>query len=74
MTTGLSDSEILKEIKRLPMSGKFMIIEETIKDIKKAEIYNEMEKAADLLLEDYINDKELTAFTSIDFDSFYETK
>jgi hypothetical protein len=51
-----------------------MILEETIKDIKKNEIYNEMEKAADLLMDDYKYDKELTAFTSIDLDSFYETK
>lgn len=31
-------------------------------------------KAATLLLEDYEEDKELTAFTELDTDDFYETK
>lgn len=31
-------------------------------------------KAAELLLPDYKNDPELTAFTALDGDSFYETK
>lgn len=35
---------------------------------------NQLELAANELYSDYVNDKELTAFTSLDFDNFYETK
>lgn len=33
-----------------------------------------MEKAAAALLGDYKNDQELTAFTNLDFENFYEAK
>jgi hypothetical protein len=33
-----------------------------------------LELAVEALYDDYVNDKELTAFTSLDFDNFYETK
>lgn len=64
----------IKEIKRLPITKRFYVVEETIKSIKKEEIGHQMELAADELYNDYVNDKDLTAFTSIDFVNFYETK
>ncbi|GHT20593.1 hypothetical protein FACS189429_8740 [Bacteroidia bacterium] len=36
-------------------------------------IYN-MENAANLLYGDYTDNKELTAFTALDYENFYETK
>jgi len=33
-----------------------------------------MELAANALYEDYVNNKNLTAFTKLDFEHFYETK
>lgn len=33
-----------------------------------------MKKAADTLYTDYKSDKELTAFTNLDFEDFYETR
>ena len=65
---------IVKEIQRLPLSMRFYVVEETIKSIKKEEITHQMELAANELYNDYVNDKDLTAFTSLDFDNFYETK
>lgn len=53
---------------------RFYVVEEIIKSIKRDELRNEMELAANELYNDYINDKDLTAFTSIDLDNFYETK
>ena len=35
---------------------------------------NQMEFAANELYNDYVNDKDLTAFTSLDLENFYETK
>jgi hypothetical protein len=50
------------------------VVEETIKSIKKEEIGHQIELAADELYNDYVIDKDLTAFTSIDFVNFYEIK
>jgi hypothetical protein len=33
-----------------------------------------MEKAAEILLPDYLNDEELTVFTGLDFEGFYEAR
>ena len=66
--------DLIREIQRLPLTQRFFVVEETIKSIKKEELSNQMELAAKELYNDYVNDKELTAFTSLDFDNFYETK
>lgn len=66
--------DLIKEIQRLPLSQKFYVVEETIKAIKKEEMQHQMELAAHELYNDYLNDKDLTAFTALDFDNFYETK
>ena len=70
----METTDIIKEIKRLPLSKRFIVIEETIKSIKKEEMGNQMKMVAEDLYEDYLNDKELTAFTSLDFEHFYETR
>jgi len=50
------------------------VVEETIKSIKKEEMRHQMELAANELYEDYTNDKELTTFTFLDFENFYDTR
>ena len=66
--------QIIKEIKSLPLSKRFYIVEETIKSIKNEEVSQQMELAVNELYNDYNTDKELTAFTSIDLEQFYETR
>jgi|GEM_PF-389401 len=58
---------IVQEINRLPLNKKFFVVEETIKSIKKEETNKQLEIAADALYSDYMNYKELTAFTALDF-------
>ncbi len=70
----MQTEQLLTEIKRLPLSERFYVVEETIKSIKKEEIQQQMEQAVHALYEDYAHDKELTVFTSLDFERFYETK
>jgi hypothetical protein len=67
-------AEIIKEIKRLPFQQRIYVIEKTINSIRKQEDTNLMKKAADVLFSDYKTDKELTAFTNLDFEDFYETR
>jgi hypothetical protein len=66
--------DLIQEIQRLPLTKRFYVVEEIIKSIKKEEMNHQMELAANELYSDYVNDKDLTAFTSLDFDTFYETK
>jgi len=67
-------NEILKEIKRLPVRKRIYLIEKAINSIREQEEKDQMKKAVDKLYNDYKNDKELTAFTDIDFEDFYETR
>ena len=43
-------------------------MQETIESIKKDELNNQMEFAANALFSDYANDKDLTAFINLDFE------
>ncbi|MDR0874519.1 MAG: hypothetical protein LBN27_13825 [Prevotellaceae bacterium] len=65
---------LLPLILHLPINERFTVVEQTLKSIKQEEFKNKMELAAATLYSDYINDKELTAFTSLDYENFYETK
>jgi len=67
-------NEILKEIKRLPVKKRIFVIEKAIHSIREQEEKDQINKAVDALYADYKNDKELTAFTNIDFEDFYETR
>jgi hypothetical protein len=67
-------ADILKEIERLPVSKRIYIIEKAIHSIRTQGEKSELRKAADVLLQDYQSDKDLTAFTQLDFESFYETR
>ena len=51
-----------------------LIVEKVLKNIREASIKKNLEEAADALLEDYESDKELTAFSSIEYEQFYETR
>lgn len=51
-----------------------LVIERTLKSIRESELNKKMEKAVDSLLNDYKTDKQLTVFTSIDFENFYEAR
>ena len=67
-------TDIIKEIRRLPLNKRIYVIEKTIQSIRQQEDANQMTIAAESLADDYRTDKELTAFTNIDFEDFYETR
>jgi len=64
---------IIHEIQRLPFTKQIYIAEWIIKSIRQRETKSQMEIAAEKLYKDYLNDKELTVFTNLDFENFYET-
>ena len=50
------------------------MIEKSIHSLRNHEDTNRMKKAADTLYADYSSDKELVAFTNLDFEEFYEAR
>lgn len=70
----METSDLILEINRLPLSKRFYLVEEILKSIKKEKMEQQMKLEANELFYDYANDKELSVFTSLDLENFYETK
>ncbi len=70
----MKTTELIKEIQKLPVRKRIYVIERTIRLLRKQEEANQMEIAAESLYKDYKDNKELTAFTNIDFENFYEAR
>ena len=74
MIETMKTKELIKEIQKLPVRKRIYVIERSMNLIRKQEDEDQMKKAADDLYEDYLTDKELTAFTNLDFENFYEAR
>ena len=70
----MKSEELIKEIQKLPINERIYVIERSMHLIRKQEEEEQMKKAAEALLQDYLTDKELTVFTNLDFDNFYEAR
>ena len=66
--------DIINEVQKLPLDKKLIVIEEIIKSIKMDKTNYVMESAVNRLYSDYAKDSELTVFTSLDFENFYEAR
>ena len=67
-------TELIKEIQRLPVQKRIFVIEKTLHSIRQKEDDSNMKKAAELLYADYKTDSELTAFSNLDYEDFYEAR
>ncbi len=67
-------AEIIKEIEKLPMQERILVIERAIRALRQEEESRQTDRAARELREDYNSDKDLTAFTDLDMDDFYEPR
>jgi len=65
---------IIKKIDQLPIEQRILIIEKTLRSIREQEFADKMERAVNELKEEYETNKELTAFSDIDFEDFYDSK
>jgi len=65
--------EIIRNINRLPASQQMLIAERIIHSIRQKE-QPSMEAAAERLYEDYMTDENLTVFTQLDCEDFYEAR
>ncbi len=69
----MATANIIRELDRLPLTDKLFVIEKTLKSIR-TEKERSLRAAVDRLYDDYVSNKELTIFTKLDKESFYETK
>ncbi|MCF8217840.1 MAG: hypothetical protein K9I29_02320 [Bacteroidales bacterium] len=70
----MGTKEIINEIQKLPVDKRLLVVERTMRSIRKQKVVNQMTIAAEKLHEDYKTDSELTQFTNIDFENFYEAR
>lgn len=70
----MNTTQILFEIDKLPRQTKMFVVEKVLHSIRQQEQKEAMKKAAEILYDDYLTDKELTAFTNLDAEGFYESK
>jgi hypothetical protein len=70
MTT--ATATLLNQIYRLPVSERMLIVERTVHSIRAEK--NDMANAVALMMDEYYNNKELTAFTQLDMENFYEAR
>jgi hypothetical protein len=66
--------EIIQKIDLLPLTQRMLIAEKIIHSIREEEQKTILRGAANALYNDYKNDKNLTDFTNLDCEGFYETK
>jgi hypothetical protein len=70
----METSAIIHEIDNLPAYKRMFIAEQIIRSIRLDNQDRTLETAADRLYSDYMNDKELTVFTQLDCEDFYEPR
>lgn len=69
----MTTTTIIHELERMSLSDKLFVIEHTIKSIR-TEKEKKLKTAVEALYSEYKNNKELTAFTALDNQPFYETR
>lgn len=69
----MTPANIIRELERLPLTDKLFVIERTLKSIR-TEKEKSLKVAVDTLYNDYKSGKELTVFTQLDTEPFYETR
>jgi hypothetical protein len=70
----METTAIIKEINNLPTHKRMFIVEQVVHSIRFNNEKSSLKEAADSLYNDYKNDKDLTAFTQLDCENFYEAR
>ncbi|MCL2026885.1 MAG: hypothetical protein FWG79_00195 [Bacteroidales bacterium] len=65
--------DIIRNVNRLPLPQQMWVAERIIHSIRQQQ-QPSMEMAAERLKSDYTTDENLTAFTQLDSEDFYETR
>ncbi len=68
----MKQATLLNQIFLLPVSERMLIVERTIHSIRVER--NQIAKAVAMMADEYRTDDELTAFTTLNLEDFYETR
>jgi hypothetical protein len=77
MLVCMTCSEIVHEIRQLPVAQQVEVhqaLTGLLNECKPGQSANDIAAAARALRDDYANDRELTAFTSLDSEDFHATQ
>jgi hypothetical protein len=66
--------QIIQLIKELPLNEQLQLMEETLKSIQQEQFNKNLMFAVEEMQEEYHSNKELTAFSALDLEEFYEAK
>ena len=66
-------TDIMRNINQLPIAQRMLIVERIIHSIRQQE-QQSLKKAAEYLYADYLSDQDLTIFTQLDCENFYEPR
>ncbi|MDR1924454.1 MAG: hypothetical protein LBQ66_08765 [Planctomycetaceae bacterium] len=66
--------KILETVNTLPFDQRMFIAERIIHSVRNESQKISLRRAAELAVKDYQDDKELTEFTQLDGENFYETR
>ncbi len=69
----MTTTNLIRELDRLSLKDKLFVIDQTLKSVR-TEKEKSLNTAVDSLYNDYKTDKNLTAFTNLDQESFYEAR
>ncbi len=69
----MTTTAIIKEINKLPLTEQLLLVEKTLKAIRRQKEHK-MDTAVNALYNDYASNKELTIFTKLDAEPFYEAR
>jgi hypothetical protein len=70
----MGTKELIYEINLLPKTERWYVLEELLRTLRESERQSQLENAVSELQEEYRSNKELVAFTEIDFENFYEAR
>ena len=71
----MTTETLLNKIKTLPVNERIFLVEKALESIRNdMPSKKNLSNAAKKLATEYRNNKELTSFTSLDSEGFYETK
>ena len=69
----MTTTTLIAELEKLPLADKLLVIERTLKSIRER-TDDALEKGVAIMYEDYKTNAELTVFTQLDTEPFYETR
>lgn len=69
----MTTTAIIREINKLPVREQLLLVEKTLKTIRQQKEHT-MDSAVAALYDDYKSNQELTIFTKLDAEPFYEAR